>query len=595
MNLISTILNRKFYKNIFLGLSIFFFAWAFIHRMFVGYLSIRPHVDDFWWITLSIFKQDALIFAAFLFLYAVSSIVQIKRLKTVLRLLILGTFLLYCLDLAVFRIFHTRLSFNDLFQYQSDISFLPGLFNFSIYTGFLLFIFITIFGLSSMVFIRHQGPKNPKIAGLILMVSFAAAGFHFSGKSDSYFIHAWMFKNFIEINLDRGVDTPYSKEFIETTLKKGVVEKITCLNKTPPKPPKNIILLILESFSMHHSRFFSGINDYTPHLDKITSEGRAFTNFISNGFTTEHGLIALLTGQFPIPGIRESQYNFFSDSYKGYYNLDHTLPKILTRNGYYSEFLTSGHLGFSNKGEWLENIGFDYFEGHEADIYKGHKRFHFESVPDDVLYERVLDRLELIGKKAPFFMAIETVSTHLPFIDPITEEKSESLAVRYADQALGNFYGDLKQTGFFDTGILLIVSDHRSMNLVTQEEIELFGSKAPALVPLVIIGSGYTGVEKNLFQQTDIYTSIENYVSQTSCTSEFTGDLLNIPPKSPLFAFYVRGDDRSLISVFNEKATATIRLEGDQTRLIDNKLENSSNIFQKINHDRILKKLHVNQ
>ena len=586
--MISTILNRKFYKNAFLGFSIFFFAWAFIHRMLVGYLSIRPHVDDFWWITLTTFKQDALIFAALLFLYVISSIVQVKRLKTVLRLFIIGTFLLYCLDLAAFQIFHTRLSFNDLFQYLSDISFLPGLLNFSIYTGLLLFFFFILFALTVMVFICHQGPENPKISGLILIVAFAAAGFHFSGKSDPYFIHAWMFKNFIEINLGRGLDTPYSKEFIATTLKKGVDEETICIEKTTPVPQKNMILLILESFSMHHSRFFSGINDFTPNLDKIAIEGRAFTNFISNGFTTEHGLIALLTGRFPIPGIKESQYNFFSDSYKGYHDLDHTLPKILTRNGYYSEFLTSGHLGFSNKGHWLENIGFDYIEGHDSEHYQGRKRFHFQAVPDDVLYERSLDRLELIKKKSPFFMAIETVSTHLPFIDPITEERSESLAIRFADNALGQFYNDLKETDFFGTGILIIVSDHRSMNLVTREELDLFGPKAPALVPLVIIGSGYTGVEKNLFQQTDIFNSIENLVSPLDCcTSIFKGDLLSVPSKSPLFAPYIRGDDRSLVTVFSDTHVGNIRLEGDRTRLLDGYLQNEKPVISKLNYERI--------
>jgi phosphoglycerol transferase MdoB-like AlkP superfamily enzyme len=587
MNMISTILNRKFYKNCLLGFVVFFFVWAFIHRMLFGYLTLRPHVDDFRLISLSIFRQDALILGISLFLYVLSSILRNTILKISLRLILLLFFLLYWLDLAVFRIFHTRLSLTDLFQYMPDITFLPGLFSVSIFTGIVFVVFFLLFVLSSIVFVLHQGPKHPKIAGLILMVAFAAAGFHFSGKSNSYFIHAWMFKNFIEINLGRGLDTPYSKEFIETALKKAVDEKITCVERTAPKPRKNIILLILESFSMHHSRFFSGINDYTPNLDRIASEGRAFTNFISNGFTTEHGLIALFTGQFPIPGIKESQYNFFSDSYKGYYDLEHTLPKILTRNGYYSEFLTSGHLGFSNKGAWLENIGFDYFEGHDADLYKGRKRFHFQSVPDDVLYERVLARLKEIEAQGPYFMAIETVSTHLPFTDPITEKRSEPLAVQFADTALGDFYDTLKKTDFFDTGMLIIVSDHRSMDMVPREELDLFGPKAPALVPLVIIGSEYTGVEKSLFQQTDIFTSIENYVSGKSCTSEFSGDLLNIPSTPPAFAVYVRGDDRSLISVFTEKTHATLRLEGNRTGLMDGEINDVDYIVRKINFDRI--------
>ena len=201
-----------------------------------------------------------------------------------------------------------------------------------------------------------------------------------------------MFKNFIEINFGRGLDTPYSKDFKLEILKTGINDDTNCEQKEKNVPKKNIILLILESFSMYHSKFFSGINDYTPNLDKIALKGKAFTNFISNGFTTEHALISIFTGKFPIPNIKESQYNFFSDSFKGFYNLDNTLPKILNRNGYYSEFLTTGNLGFSNKGAWLKNIGFDYIEGNDATYYKNFKRFHFDAAPDDALYGRVLHR-----------------------------------------------------------------------------------------------------------------------------------------------------------------------------------------------------------
>jgi phosphoglycerol transferase MdoB-like AlkP superfamily enzyme len=581
------ILKKRIYRHFFLGFSVFFFVWAFIHRLLTGIFSLQIHEVDFKTTALSIFKQDALIVSVLLILYVVSSLVRVSILKVLFRLSMLGILLLYYLDLAAFQIFSVRLSFNDVFHYISDIHFLPTLFKLPFLNTLLIFIIILVFIISCIAFIFHQGPQSPKTSILILLAGLMIGGFHFSGKPGTYFIHDWMFKNFIEINLGRGLDTPYSKQFIETVLKTGIDENLKCTENTKSASQKNIVLLILESFSMYHSRFFSGINNYTPQLDRIAAEGRAFKNFISNGFTTEHGLIAFFTGKFPIPGIKESKYNFYSDDFKGYYDLENPLPKILARNGYYSEFLTSGHLGFSNKGEWLKNLGFDYIEGHEADLYKGHKRFHFQSVPDDVLYERVLQRLKEIKSNAPYFMAIETVSTHLPFIDPVTEERSEPLAIQFADTALGNFYDDLNKTDFFDNGILIVVSDHRTLNVVHPEEIDLFGPKAPALVPLIIIGPEYSGVEKDLFQQTDIFTSIKNHVSEVSCTSDFSGDLLKIPSTPPTFAVYVRGDDRSLISVFSEKAHATFRLEGDETKLIVGEIEDFYYIVRKLNYDRL--------
>ena len=224
-NLIQKILHRKFYRNTFLGFSLFFFCLAFLYRIVTGYFSIRPHVDDFSMVTLSIFGHDSVIFAGLLVLYVLSSTVKVHPLKMVLRLSIIGMFIMYCLDLAVFQTFHTRLSFNDVFQYFSDLSFLPGLFNISIFTGILTFIVLIIFIISCIVFIFHKGPQSPKISGLILLAAVFALVFHFSKKSDTYFIHNWLFKNYIEINLGRGLDTPYSEQFIETALKKGVDEK----------------------------------------------------------------------------------------------------------------------------------------------------------------------------------------------------------------------------------------------------------------------------------------------------------------------------------------------------------------------------------
>ena len=53
---------------------------------------------------------------------------------------------------------------------------------------------------------------------------------------------------------------------------------------------------------------------------------------------------------------------------------------------------------------------------------------------------------------------------------------------------------------------------------MTEKELKIFGAKATALVPMIVCGSGYTGVENKLFQQTDIFTAIRNYVSKQYCT-----------------------------------------------------------------------------
>ena len=63
-----------------------------------------------------------------------------------------------------------------------------------------------------------------------------------------------------------------------------------------------IVLVIVESLSSYHSALLGG-NGWTPELDRIAGHSRWFTNFHANGFTTDHGLIALFTGKAPLPSV----------------------------------------------------------------------------------------------------------------------------------------------------------------------------------------------------------------------------------------------------------------------------------------------------
>ena len=572
-------------SKILLGGAFLFLLVPFVYRCFFSYICIKPHFDEplivFW----TIFKHDSIILSFLAVFYVISSLNKGRLLKITCRFFICLTLFFYCLDLIIFKVFTTRLSFNDFIKYSGDIGFLQ---NFASPLFILLIILCSIILVTvSFEFFTHKGPQSKGGVLSVTAIAIIIAGVHFYGQDDKSFIHNWIFYNFIENNAGRGLDVPYSEKYKLEILTSGINDGKKCGQKVTVSSKKNIILLILESFSMYHSKYFSGINDYTPHLDKIAAEGRAFVNFTSNGYSTEHALISFFTGQPPIPNLKKSQYNFCSDNFNGYYDLKKTLPKILIENGYHTEFLTSGNLAFSQKGEWLDNLGFDYIEGHDAFFYNNYKRFHFSAAPDEALYKRSLDRIKKDIQKSPYFIAIETVSTHLPFIDPVSEKRSETLAVQYADSALGKFYSGLKNINFFESGILVIVSDHRSMTLITEKENKKFGEKATALVPMVICSKGFSGVETEQFQQTDIFNSITNYVTGNICRTKFDGDFFVSPSISPRYTVYVRGDNRSLIDVFMKNKYGSILLNGDHTKLIVGKIDDEEMVINRISYDRI--------
>ena len=247
-----------------------------------------------------------------------------------------------------------------------------------------------------------------------------------------------------------------------------------------------IVLVIVESLSAYHSRAWSGLNDWTPQLDRLMHDGRSFINFFANGTSTEDGLVALLTGEPPIPKPeRRTIFRQFSA-------VKETVPRALNELGYHTAFLTTGNLGFLDKGTWLKSIGFAEAEGHDYPGYRGLPRFHFDAATDDALYDRTLRWMEA-NEGNPFFLMLETVSSHQPYVDPSTGIKSIELAFRYADAALGRFVTALRRTGYLDRGYLVVMGDHRAMVPVSKAESERYGDRAYSRVPLLLLGPSSPG------------------------------------------------------------------------------------------------------
>jgi len=87
-------------------------------------------------------------------------------------------------------------------------------------------------------------------------------------------------------------------------------------------------------------------------------------------------------------------------------------------------------------------------------------------------------------------MVLGTVSSHLPFLDPMGRSNTEKAVFNYVDQQLGRFYHRLANRGFFKNGDLIITGDHRIMAPLTKAERSLFGNSAFCRIPMVLVTSG---------------------------------------------------------------------------------------------------------
>jgi phosphoglycerol transferase MdoB-like AlkP superfamily enzyme len=511
-----------------------------------------------------VLANDAVLYCVLLLLLYLSALPQINRLLTaLLRFSAFILFTVYIIDYVVIVNFNTHLVVGDAVKY-ADYSYkyfqqIYGLNNISI----LLIIAALVVPPVIFAFSKYKitSPHYRKLPVFIIAGLPLASGFADNQK----YAHSWIYQNVIDYNLTiLSESSAYSDHFLNTF---SFNEESHCLTENARH--KNIIILMVESLSAYQSQYFSGINNWTPNLDLIASHNQAFKNFYANGFITEDGEIALLTGLHPI--YPPSSYSDDGGtSFHSFFNIKDSLPNILKKHGYQTEFLTTADLEFGNTGNWAKSIGFDYIEGHDQPEYDKWERFHFQAAPDEALYLRALDRIKQ-NSRQNFFIFIKTVSSHHPYINPENKHKSESEAIIYTDKQIGRFYRLLQTSGFFDNGLLVIVGDHHSMTPLKKAEVDIFGQfKAAAKIPLIIVDGSNARVENNQYQQIDIFNNLQGLVSGEQCYSDWNGILLGehkIPPK---YIAHRRGDNRDIISIFTENEDFLVKLDGDDTRLVGN-------------------------
>ena len=531
--------------------------------------------------------HDAPLLCAILALFTVSFLFRSALLRLLLRILALGGLLVYGLDIAVSQQFFTRLHFSDILIYatQPDIvlghigrtGILPGPpALWGVITGILL---LTIVCWPALTRCRRGWYLLTAAAILIGGISLLIpARYH------------WSLINVVAANWKDSSRTPYSETFKQTML--AAPETPHCIPGRHTRD--NYIILIMESWSYSDSKLFSDIHDWTPRIDQIARDNTWFSHFYASGFSTNNGLMALLAGiEVGIPTVMpNSGLGKPHDTPFIYWNIERTLPSLLNARGYATSFLTTGDLSFTSKDKWLQNIGFSHVEGHEHPFYNGMPRMGFDAAPDSALYARVIQHAdELRRQGTPFLIAVENVSTHNPFIHPVTEERGKEAVTRYMDDTVADFYQALKQSGFFEHGKLLIVSDHRAMEFVTKEEYQTLGRSAMSRIPAVWVGHDIPrGRMDTVFHQADLIDTIDYNTAEKYCSAHGLHNMFDTTHNTPRCVFHGRGDDRSLVDVFCDQGEGTIQLDGDHTRMIESENLSAAEadaLVQQLNRYRI--------
>jgi lipoteichoic acid synthase len=180
----------------------------------------------------------------------------------------------------------------------------------------------------------------------------------------------------------------------------------------------------------------------------------------------------------------------------------------------------------------------------------------------------------------PFVATMLTVSTHPPYVDPRSNTIDPENAFKYVDGEIARFYRELKQRGFLDHGVLIVLGDHRTMTPLHEDEFSQWGERAFSRVPFVVAGAvDMPKVVDGSFQQTDIAPSIADLFGLESCTSPFVGHFLRADPKAPDYVLHVRGDDRDRLDVYyGTDAVGAFRYDGDASGFSTNPPPNADEV-----------------
>ena len=409
--------------------------------------------------------------------------------QKVLRLLLIAVLAVFSglviSDFVVMRELNARviiseiLSFTDGLADSSDIV----IHFFRREFGILTLLFAVILSLAVITAVRRgnaAGKTNYRkfryavvLTGSALIAAMPTLWLLDSGNSS---IFDYKFRNILEVS-GAGAKRNYLKPFTKAP---GPVPSLTMEKGLGAH--RNVIIILTESLSSYQSKFFGGLSDGTPRIDRIAEESLAFTNHHSNGYNTAVATFTVLTG---LPYINSAR------GYTDKEYLKSTVIRDFRREGYYTTMMYSSK-SIAGIDTLYANAGFNELSSGQDPFYRNSRRLTFDSVPDHDLFENALARIKKRMKTGkPFLTLVMTATNHPPFLVPDdSNEYSSEKTLAYTDDEIADFIEELEKEGFFRNGIAVITGDHRIMLPIEHEELEKYGEDAVTRVPLIIKGAG---------------------------------------------------------------------------------------------------------
>ncbi len=291
---------------------------------------------------------------------------------------------------------------------------------------------------------------------------------------------------------------------------------------------KNIVVLLLESFSKEYVGSLNNYNGFTPFLDSLSKHSMVIRNAYSNGLRSIDAIPAIVTG---IPSLMDDP--FITSVYNT--NKVRSLVDILNEKGYYTSFFHGGTNGTMNFDGFAGYAGFtDYYgrtEYNNDNDYDGHW-----GIFDEPFLQYFAQKLNSFPE--PFFAFEFTLSSHYPYrlpdehIDNFPEGTMKiHKVVRYTDYALKQFFKTASTMPWYNNTLFIILADHPAQSVIPSIKNDIVDDKnnlsksllsyykntsGRYAIPMMFFSPGDTLFKSDYFettQQTDLFPTILEYLN----------------------------------------------------------------------------------
>ena len=301
--------------------------------------------------------------------------------------------------------------------------------------------------------------------------------------------------------------------------------------------PKNVVVLILESFGKQHFGFYNQTlhggtyKGFTPFLDSLITHGAMTWQYsYANGRKSIEGMPSVLSA---LPNFVEPLFLTPASLNR----MSGLARELGEQKGYTTAFFHGAQNGSMGFQAFARATGFAQYYGRTE--YNADNRFHGDDDYDGtwaIWDEEFLQyyALTMSDMKQPFMTAVFTASSHTPCIVPERYkdvfpkgENPVQECVSYSDNALRLFFETAKKQPWFKNTLFVITADHTS-GPVDPYYTTTLGNYA---VPIILYAPGDSTLhgydQQRIVEQVDIMPTVLSYLHYDRPYLAFGKDMLS--------------------------------------------------------------------